>query len=126
MKRSVVVGLMASVLLAMSTASFATSVSVSASGDVSCDNTVSSGFSKSSGVTNVTITWFQPYEFKGTVPDFSQYPAGGTISDPNIQITSAKLTIKAWGVNPAGVLGQPAQQDAVYVGAKAAAGPGRR
>ncbi len=60
--------------------------------------------------TNVTITWFQPYECKGTVPDFSKYPSGGTISDPDVQITSAKLTIMAWGVNPASVLSQPAAE----------------
>jgi hypothetical protein len=108
---------MASILLAMSTASFATSVSVSAAGDVSYDNTVSSGFNKSTAYTGRTIVWFQPYEFKGTVPNFGKYPSGGAISDPNIQIASAKLTIVAYGVGPAGVMGQPAQQDAVYVGA---------
>jgi hypothetical protein len=70
-------------------------------------------------VTKKTITWFQPYEFQGAeAPDFSEYPAGGTITGPNdVAITSATLKIKAWGVKAAAVMGQPAEKDAVYVGA---------
>ena len=78
MKRSVAIFLMASVVLAMSTVAFATSVTVTvSSGDVSYDKTVSSGFSKSGS----TITWFQPYELVTVAPDpvAMGYPEGGTI-----------------------------------------------
>jgi hypothetical protein len=52
--------------------------------------------------TNYRITWTQPFSFTGSVPDFSAWPTGGTLTGPVIDITSAKLTIVAWGVSPNG------------------------
>ncbi len=116
MKRPNTVCLTASMLLALSTVAWAKDATLSLPVDVTWDNTVSTGFTKSGGTTNITITWFQPYDFTAKAPDLSPYPVGGKLSDPNNKITSAKLTIKAWGISPAGILGQPAQQDTVYVG----------
>lgn len=116
MKRSVAVCMMAGVLLAMSTSAFATPITVTQSGSVAWDNTVNSGFTKTSGPTNITITWFQPYSFTAPAPDFSAYPAGGTISGPDVEIAGASLTIVAWGVSPNGSPpGQP-QKDFVFKG----------
>jgi len=102
-------------MLAVSTAAFATPITVTQSGDVAYDNTVSSGFTIThSGTTNYRITWFQPYDFTAPAADFSAYPAGGVLSGPSVSITSASLKIVAWGVQPAGI--DPAEQDAVYRG----------
>jgi hypothetical protein len=91
---------MASALLAMSTVALATSVTVTvSSGDVSYDNTVSSGFSKS----GATITWSQPYKLSTVAPDpvAMGYPEGGALQLVSA-ITSAKLTIVASQVSPVG------------------------
>lgn len=100
--KKVAVSLMASVLLAMSTAAFATPVSVTITmPDATYDNTVS-------GITqntiypggSATISWFQPYSFTALAPDLSAYPAGGTLSAPDVDITSAVMTIVANSVGP--------------------------
>ena len=111
MKRSVAIFLMASAVLAMSTVALATSVTVTvSSGDVSYDNTVSSGFSKS----GATITWFQPYKLVTVEPDpvAMGYPEGGTIRLIS-EITSAKLTIVANGVSPVSGYGPNPERDSV-------------
>jgi len=103
--------LMAGALLAMSTVAFATSVTVTvSSGDVSYDNTVSSGFSKSGS----TITWFQPYKLSTVAPDpvAMGYPEGGALRLVS-EITSAKLTIVANGVSPRSGLGPNPERDSV-------------
>jgi len=111
MKRSVAMFLMAGAVLAMSTVALATSVTVTvSSGDVSYDNTVSSGFSKS----GATITWFQPYKLVTVAPDpvAMGYPEGGTIQLIS-EITSAKLTIVANGVSPRSGVGTYSERDSV-------------
>ncbi len=102
MKR-VAVCLMASVLLATSTAAFAVPVSVTINmPNATYDNTVSSGITNSTSYPEGTgfISWFQPYSFTALAPDLSPYPIGGTLSAPNVDITSAVLTIVANGVGP--------------------------
>lgn len=111
MKRSVAIFLMAGAVLAMSTVALATSVTVTvSSGDVSYDNTVSSGFTKSTS----TITWFQPYKLVTVAPDpvAMGYPEGGAIRLIS-EITSAKLTIVANGVSPRSGVGTYPERDSV-------------
>lgn len=121
MKSSVAVCLMAGILLAMSTAAFATPVSVVvSSGDVPWDNTVTFspalvGGAASSGAPSTTITWLQPYIFGPALPDLSPYPTGGTLTLDS-QITSAKLTILANDVNPPVPWDLDGVQDPVYRG----------
>jgi len=100
MKRLIAVSIVAGVLLATSTAAFAVPTTVTQSGDESYDNTVSSGFTKVFGAgMSSTITWFQPYDVTIPPADFSAYPPGGTLTGPDVTITSAVLTIVASGVN---------------------------
>lgn len=106
MKR-LAVCLMAGALLATSTAAFAVPITVTQSGDVSWDGTVASSatpnpftYTHDSGYVNYRITWFQPYSFTGPTPDFSAYPAGGTLSGPIYDSTNATLTLVVSGVNP--------------------------
>ncbi len=102
MKR-VAVCLMASVLLAMSTAAFATPVTVTIGmPNATYDNTVNSGITNSTTYPSGTgfISWFQPYSFTAHCTDLSPYPAGGTLSGPDVDITSAVMTIVANGVGP--------------------------
>jgi hypothetical protein len=111
MKRSIAMFLMVGALLAMSTVAFATSVTVTvSSGDVSYDNTVSSGFTKSLP----TIMWFQPYKLVTVAPDpvAMGYPEGGAIRLIS-EITSAKLTIVANGVSPRSGYGPDPEKDSV-------------
>jgi hypothetical protein len=92
---------MASVLLAMSTAAFATPVTVTITmTPQTYDNTVNSGISNNttSPGGNGLITWFQPYTFTPAAPDLSAYPGGGTLSPADVDITSAVMTIVANGV----------------------------
>jgi hypothetical protein len=92
---------MASVLLAMSTAAFATPVTVTITmTPQTYDNTVNSGISNNTTYPggNGLITWFQPYVFAPAAPDLSPYPTGGTLSAPTVDITSAVMTIVANGV----------------------------
>jgi hypothetical protein len=94
--------LMASALLAMSTAAFAVPVSVNIPMPaVSYESTVPQASITSDTGLNSThlITWFQPYSFTALAPDLSPYPAGGTLSAPDIDI-SGKLTVKAQNVGP--------------------------
>jgi hypothetical protein len=100
-----------SLLLAMSTAAFATpvvtydafGVTVTDGGSFTWDNTVSSGFTKVfAGDWSSTITWPQPFTPSMPVPDFSAWPTGGTLTGPAITITSASLKIVASGVNVGG------------------------
>jgi len=100
MKKTVAVCTMVGVLLALSTAAFATPVTVTQSGSVAFDNTVSSGFTKVfASDWSSKITWFQPYDFTAPAPDFSAYPSGGTLTGPTVGITGASLTVVASGVN---------------------------
>lgn len=116
MKRLAAACVMAGVLFALGTVGAAKEVTASLPVDATWDNTVSKDFSKSGGNTNISITWFQPYELATpAAPDVSAYPAG-TMGGPDLQVASAKLTITAWGVNPAAIYNQPAEKDAVYVG----------
>lgn len=95
--------LMASVLLATSTAAFATPVTVTINmPDEMYDNTVNSGINNSTTYPAGTgkITWFQPYSFTAAAPDLTPYPAGGTLTGPDVDITSAVLTILADNVGP--------------------------
>ncbi len=105
MKRSVAVCMMAGLLLATSTAAFATPWTWNAP---AYDNTVSSGFTTTVAADHSsTITWFQPYANAAapTLPsmtDLGLDPAGTlTWSAPTIVIDSASLTIVAAGVNAA-------------------------
>lgn len=105
MKRLVAVCMVAGLLLATSTAAFATPTTVTQSGDVAFNNTVSSGFTKAyASDWSSTITWFQPFSAP-VIPaaDFSAYPAGGILAGPTTSITSATLTMVASGVNTGGV-----------------------
>lgn len=95
--------LMAGVLLATSTAAFAVPVSVTINmPNATYDNTVNSGITNNTTFPggNGLITWFQPYSFTALAPDLSAYPVGGTLSAPNVDITSAVMTIVANGVGP--------------------------
>lgn len=101
MKRSVAVCMMVSLLLAMSTAAFATPVTVTISmPNATYDNTVNSGITNNTTFPggNGLITWFQPYSFTAAAPDLSPYPVGGTLSAPDVDITGAVMTIVANGV----------------------------
>jgi len=102
MKRLIAVGIVAGFLLATSTAAFAVPTTVTQSGDVLFDDTVTSGFTytHNSNYTNYRITWFQPYDVTIPPADFSAYPPGGTVSGPDVDITSAVLTLVVYGVNP--------------------------
>jgi hypothetical protein len=109
MKR-VAVCLVAGLLLATSTAAFATpvitydayGVTITDGGSFTWDNTVNSGFTKVyAGDWSSTITWSQPFNPTMAVPDFSAWPTGGTLTGPAITITSASLTIGDSGVNAA-------------------------
>jgi hypothetical protein len=103
MKRFVAVCIVAGLVLATSTAAFATPITVTQSGDVAYNNTVNSGFTKVfAGDHSSTITWFQPYTFTAPTPDFSAYPAGGTQTGPTTSINSASLTMVASGVSQTG------------------------
>jgi len=101
--------LMAGVLLATSTAAFATPITGTWTWTAPAwDNTVSSGFTKVFGAGQAsTITWLQPYS-NATAPtlpsaaDLGFDPAGIlTWGASDITIDSASLTIKATGVNAA-------------------------
>jgi len=107
--KKVAVCVMASVLLAMSTAAFATPITGTWTWTAPAwDNTVSSGFTKAfAGDWSSTITWSQPYA-DATAPtlpsmaDLGLDPAGVLTWDaPDITIDSASLTIGATGVNAA-------------------------
>jgi len=95
--------MMVGALLAMSTAAFATPVTVTvSSGVLSYNNTVNVntwGGASSSGAPATTITWLQPYSFSPTAPDLSPYPSGGTLTLTST-ITGATLTIGAIDVDP--------------------------
>ena len=104
MKR-VAVCLMASVLLAMSTAAFAVPVTVTQSGDVPFSSLVNTGFTSNyaAGVGSYTITWFQPYSAAviPAAPDwatlYSAFPPG-VASGPALSSTGT-LTVVASGVS---------------------------
>jgi hypothetical protein len=108
MKR-VAVCLMASVLLAMSTAAFAVPVTVTQTGDVTWDGIVKSTdtpnpftYAHDAGYVNYRITWFQPYSFTApTAPDWDTlYPGtSGTASGPVYSNTTGTLTLVVNGVN---------------------------
>jgi hypothetical protein len=101
MKR-VAVCVVASVLLAMSTAAFATPVTVTINmPDQMTNDLVNSGITQNTIYPGGSkfITWFQPYSFTAAAPDLSPFPAGGTLSAADVDITSAVLTIVANGVN---------------------------
>jgi hypothetical protein len=98
--------LMAGVLLATSTAAFAVPVSVTFNmPSESYDFTVPQADITSDTGLNSThlITWFQPYDFTPALPDLSGLPDGGltgTLSGPDVDITSAVMTVKAQNVGP--------------------------
>jgi hypothetical protein len=108
--KKVAVCLLAGLLLATSTAAFATPVTGTWAWTAPAyDNTVSSGFTKATNPTShtSTITWFQPYD-NATAPtlptmaDLGLDPAGILTWDtPLITIDSASLKIVASGVNAA-------------------------
>jgi hypothetical protein len=108
--------LLAGVLLATSTAAFATPVSVVIPmPDAMWDNTVTVnllGGAASSGAPSTTIQWFQPYTFTPAAPDLSAYPTGGTLTMTS-QITNAALTILAHDVDPASVADSDGANDPV-------------
>jgi hypothetical protein len=113
MKR-VAVCLMAGVVLAMSTAAFASATTVTlSSGALTSDSIVTSGFTKNASGSN--ITWFQPFGF--TVPAQPSatppYPAGGTYA-LTTTITGATLTIWATNVSPSSGNGTYPERDYVY------------
>jgi len=115
MKRTVAVCLMAGVLLAMSTAAFASPVTVGlTSGTIVSDSTVSSGFNKSTD----TITWFQPFSMpaapNATAAPYS-LPAGGTYTLTS-NITGATLTIVANGISTISGAGPLPERDYVSTG----------
>lgn len=96
MKRAVCV--MAGVLLVMSTAAFATPVTVTITmPNQMYTNTVNSGITNNTAYPsgNGMITWFQPYVFTAAAPDLSAYPVGGTLSAPIVDVTSAVMTVVA-------------------------------
>jgi hypothetical protein len=101
--------LLAGVLLATSTAAFATPITGTWTWTApDWDNTVNSGFTKTfAGDHSSTITWFQPYDNAAapTLPsmaDLGLDPLGTLTWDaPIITVDSASLTIVASGVNAA-------------------------
>jgi hypothetical protein len=106
----VAVCLMAGVLLAMSTAAFATPITGTWTWTATpWDNTVNSGFTKVFGSgQSSTITWSQPYD-NATAPtlpsaaDLGFDPAGTlTWGAPVITLDSASLTLVAAGVGTGG------------------------
>lgn len=102
MKRLVAVCMVAGLLLATSTAAFATPITVTQSGDVPFSSLVNSGFTKTFAADwSSTITWFQPFS-AATIPaaDFSAYPVGGVLSGPALS-SAGKLTLVFSGVNAA-------------------------
>lgn len=109
MKR-VAVCLMASVLLAMSTAAFAVPITVTQSGDVPFSSLVNSGFTKSvAGDMSSTITWFQPYsaavipaaaDWATLFPEILAFPLG-VESGPALSSTGT-LSVVASGVSLTG------------------------
>jgi len=118
MKRTVAVCLMAGVLLAVSTAAFASPVTVNlSSGALVSDSTVTSGFTTSLP----TITWFQPYSSASApaAPDatLAPYllPAGGTYA-LQTTITGATLTIVANGISNVSGPGPLPERDYVWAG----------
>jgi hypothetical protein len=108
--KKVAVCLMAGLLLATSTAAFATPITGTWTWTAPAyDNTVSSGFTKATDPVShtSTITWLQPYA-NATAPtlptmaDLGFDPAGTLTWDaPDITIDSASLAIVASGVNAA-------------------------
>jgi hypothetical protein len=104
--KKVAVFLMASALLAMSTAAFAVPVSVNIPMPAEThDGTVLQANITSDNAFGSThlITWFQPYSFTAALPDLSGMPDGGTtgtLSGPDVDITSAVMTIVAQNVGP--------------------------
>jgi hypothetical protein len=125
MKRTVAVCLMAGVLLAMSTAAFASPVTVDlSSGSLTSSSTVSSGFTNKTGVAtgdNGTITWWQPFSAASApaAPDatLAPYllPAGGTYA-LSLGATSATLTIVANGIANLSGGGPNPERDYVWSG----------
>lgn len=118
MKRTVAVCLMAGVLLAMSTAAFASPVTVDlSSGTLVSDSIVSSGFSKSGS----TITWFQPFSSSSApaAPDATaapySLPGGGTYA-LETELTGGTLTIWANGISPLAGAGPNPERDYVWSG----------
>ncbi len=119
MKRIVAVCLMAGVLLAMSTAAFASPITVPlSSGSLTpADSIVTFGFTKSLP----TITWFQPYTASAApaAPDATAapylLPAGGTYNLVKT-ITGATLTIWANGISPISGMGPNPERDYVWNG----------
>ncbi|MCX5643661.1 MAG: hypothetical protein NTZ17_03095 [Phycisphaerae bacterium] len=121
MKRIVALCLMAGVLLTMSTAAFASPITVPLSNGVltPADSIVSSGFNKSLP----TITWSQPYTASAApaAPDATAapylLPAGGTYTLAT-QITGATLTILANGISHYGYMlyDNPPEIDYVFSG----------
>lgn len=114
MKRIVAVCLMAGVLLAMSTAAFASPITVPlSSGALTSNSVVTTGFDKSLP----NITWFQPFAF--TVPAAPSatppYPAGGTYNLVT-QVTGATLTILANGISLVSGAGPNPERDYVWSG----------
>ncbi len=117
MKRLFAVCMVGGLLLAASTAAFATPMTVNWSASVSTDNPWST-------TSTNTLTWFQPYTPTApTLPDPSTLgvPAGctGSWSGPTITFNNVTWTIVAWGVNPAIVLQcstEPAEVDPVSTG----------
>jgi hypothetical protein len=109
MKRTVAVCLMAGVLLAVSTAAFASPVTVDLnSGTLVSSSTVTSGFTNKTGMAtgdNGTITWSQPFSAPSAPvaadATLAPYllPAGGTYA-LQTTITGATLTIVANGIWP--------------------------
>jgi hypothetical protein len=100
MKRLVAVCMVAGLLLATSTAAFATPITVTQSGDVPFSSLVDSGFTKTfASDWSSTITWFQPFSAP-TIPaaDFSAYPVGGVLSGPVLS-SAGTLTLVFSGVN---------------------------
>jgi len=125
MKRTVAVCLMAGVLLAMSTAAFASPVTVDlTSGALTSSSTVSSGFTNKTGVAtgdNGTITWFQPFSSSSApaAPDATaapySLPGGGTYA-LDLDITGATLTILANGISNSSGSGGFPERDYVWSG----------
>lgn len=98
--------LMASVLLATSTAAFAVPITVTQDGTVPFSSLVNTGFTKSfAGDMSSTITWFQPYsaavipaaaDWATLFPEILAFPPG-VASGPTLSSTGS-LTVVASGV----------------------------
>jgi hypothetical protein len=118
MKRTVAVCLMAGVVLAMSTAAFASqTVDLNSGSFTLSDSTVTSGFNNSVP----TITWFQSYS-AGSAPTHDDataapylLPAGGTYA-LETDITGATLTIVANGIYHISGAGPLPERDYVWAG----------